>query len=86
MLFHIPQDMLRHRHHALVTENVELTKVTQITYNSDLRNAELYKTTVAGIYGFHNKEHRDKFVTLLNSQLAGEIAFKISIDQSSTIA
>lgn len=72
---HIPAHNPLHNHFAFITDEIDLTKVGNITYDKRLIGCEFHRTLGAGLYGFRNKETRDSFIVMINQSDPLERAF-----------
>lgn len=80
MRVHIPQNNSSHIHFAFVAMEVDLTKVGKLPYDDRVIGCEFTKTVLAGLYGFPNKELRNRFVSSLNGAADIELAFIASLN------
>lgn len=72
---HMPHKDREFQHFAFVVNSVELTKVGKISYADQDKPCEFLSEVVAGIYGFTNKEVRNRFISAVNGASDVEIAY-----------
>lgn len=75
---HVPVHNPLHNHFAFLSDEIDLTKIGNITYDERVMGCEFQRTISAGLYGFINKEHRDHFVVMINQLDVSERAFVAS--------
>lgn len=80
MQVHLPRLNILHKHFAFVAQEIDLQKVINLLYDGELREATAHKQLSAGVYGFRNKETRDRFISMLNGASDLEIAYIASIN------
>lgn len=76
MLVHFPEREFRYL--VFVSKQTELAIMAKLEYDNRLVDAELITDVVAGVYGFNNKEMRDRFIRRINSTSEDEqLAYNI---------
>ena len=71
-------------YHALLTQEIVLTKVTKLEYGDHLVEAFLENTLLAGIYSFATEVDRNKFVRRCNKSVELECCFVAQFDRPAT--
>lgn len=72
-------------HHALLTQEIVLTKVIKLGYDDYLHEAYFENTLIAGIYSFVTEADRNRFVRRCNRTTELEVCFAAQFaNQSAT--
>ena len=71
-------------HHALLTQEIVLTKVVKLGYDDYLSEAYFENTLIAGIYSFVTEPDRNRFVHRCNKATELEVCFPAQFSRPAT--